>query len=98
MGQMYCFGRLKTTGDNTMYPVPFMDLQGWNLRSVACGATTYAACGEDQAITWGQGGGNGELGYGPDGPKSSANPKLVDFARRRSTSSRWRAASATRCS
>jgi alpha-tubulin suppressor-like RCC1 family protein len=78
MGQMYCFGRLKTTGDNTMYPVPFMDLQGWNLRSVACGATTYAACGEDQAITWGQGGGNGELGYGPDGPKSSANPKLVD--------------------
>ena len=74
MGQMYCFGRLKTTGDNTMYPVPFLDLQGWRLRSVACGATTYAACGEDQAITWGQGAGCGELGYGPEGPKSSANP------------------------
>ena len=39
---------------------------------------TYAACGEDQAITWGQGAGCGELGYGPEGPKSSANPKLVE--------------------
>jgi len=78
MGQMYCFGKLKTNGDNTMYPIPFLDLQGWNLRSVACGATTFAACGEREAITWGQGGGNGELGYGASGPKSSANPKLVD--------------------
>ena len=77
-GQMYCFGKLKTTGDNNMYPIPFLDLQGWRLNAVACGNTTFAACGENNAITWGQGGGNGELGYGPKGPKSSANPKLVD--------------------
>ena len=78
MGQMYCFGKIKTSGDNHMYPVPFLDLQGWNLRSIACGATTFVACGEDQAIAWGQGAGCGELGYGPNGPKSSANPKLID--------------------
>jgi hypothetical protein len=78
MGQMYCFGKVKTSGDNHMYPVPFLDLQGWNLRSIACGATTFVACGEDQAIAWGQGAGCGELGYGASGPKSSANPKLVD--------------------
>ena len=43
MGQMYAFGKLKTTGDNNMYPIPFMDLQGWNIRSMACGNTTFAA-------------------------------------------------------
>lgn len=78
MGQLYCFGKVKTSGDNHMYPTPFLDLQGWNLRSIACGATTFVACGEDQAIAWGQGAGCGELGYGASGPKSSANPKLVD--------------------
>jgi len=78
MGQMYCWGKIKTTGDNHMYPVPFLDLQGWNLRSVACGATTFAVCGETEAVTWGSAGGCGELGYGPKGPKSSANPKIVD--------------------
>ena len=77
-GQMYVWGKPKTSGDNHMYPVPFMDFQGWNLRSVSCGATTFAAAGEDQAITWGQGAGCGELGYGEKGPKSSANPKTVD--------------------
>jgi alpha-tubulin suppressor-like RCC1 family protein len=78
MGQMYCFGKIKTGGDNHMYPVPFLDLQGWNLRSFACGLNTFVACGEDQTIAWGQGGGCGELGYGESGPKSSANPKLID--------------------
>ena len=63
--------------------MPFLDLQGWNLRSIACGATTFVACGEDQAIAWGQGAGCGELGYGASGPKSSANPKLA--------STRWAA-------
>ena len=54
-GQMYSFGKLKKTGDCAMYPVPFYDLQGWGLRSVACGQAIYAAAGDDQAITWGQG-------------------------------------------
>ena len=64
-GQMYCFGKIKNGGDNFMYPVPFMDLQGWNLDSIACGNTTFAAAGDEHAITWGGAGGHGELGYGP---------------------------------
>ena len=36
-GQMYCMGKLKRAGDASMYPVPFYDLQGWGLRSMACG-------------------------------------------------------------
>jgi alpha-tubulin suppressor-like RCC1 family protein len=75
-GQMYAFGKLKTTGDNTMYPVPLMDLQGWVLRDFACGSVTFAGCAEKSAVTWG-GGAYGELGYGPKGKKSSANPDLV---------------------
>ena len=52
---MYSFGKLKKTGDCAMYPVPFYDLQGWGLRSMAGGQAIYAAAGDDQAITWGQG-------------------------------------------
>ena len=55
---MYSFGKLKKSGDCAMYPVPFYDLQGWGLRSVACGQAIYAAAGDDQCITWGQGGGD----------------------------------------
>ena len=75
-GQMYAWGKLKTTGDNQMYPSPLMDLQGWTLRDFACGNVTFAACAEKSAVTWG-GGAYGELGYGPKGKKSSANPDLV---------------------
>ena len=98
MGQMYCWGKIKTTGDNHMYPVPFLDLQGWNLRSVACGATTFAVCGETEAVTWGSAGGCGELGYGPKGPKSLvANPKIGGSMSGKMTRARWRAGGA-RCS
>lgn len=75
-GQLYAFGKLKTTGDNTMYPMPFMDLQGWVLRDFSAGSVTFAACAEKSTATWG-GGMYGELGYGPKGKKSSANPDLV---------------------
>ena len=64
-GQMYSFGKLKKTGDCAMYPVPFYDLQGWKLRSVAGGQAIYAAAGDDQAITWGQGGNSAEDSFGP---------------------------------
>lgn len=75
-GQLYAFGKLKTAGDNTMYPTPFLGLSGWVLRDFACGHVTYAACAEKSAVTWG-GGLYGELGYGPSGKKSSAQPDLV---------------------
>ena len=77
MGQMYCWGKIKTTGDNHMYPVPLLDLQGWNLRSVACGATTFAVCGETEAVTWGSAGDAASSDTDPRDP-SRANPKIVD--------------------
>ena len=76
MGQLYAFGKLKVSGDNTMFPMPQMDLQGWVLRDFASGAVTFATCANESAVTWGAGG-YGELGYGPNGKKSSACPDLV---------------------
>jgi len=55
------WGKLKTTtpctpSDNTMYPKPFQDLSGWAVRSMACGASTYAVAaaggGDESTITW----------------------------------------------
>lgn len=54
-GQLMAWGKLKTT-DNTMYPKAFQDLSGWRVRSMACGASTYAvaatAGSEESTITW----------------------------------------------
>lgn len=72
-GQLFGWGKLKTSGDNFMYPYPMYDLQGWNVRSMACGPNTYAIAADYSVIIWGQAVA-GELGYGPDGKKSSANP------------------------
>ena len=77
-GQMYLWGKPKATGDTTMYPKPLMDLNGWNIRSVACGNGTFAVAAEKSAITWGTAL-HQELGYGPTGKKSSANPDTVKY-------------------
>ncbi|KAK9806651.1 hypothetical protein WJX73_004262 [Symbiochloris irregularis] len=85
-GTLVCWGKLKVSGDNTMYPKPiFHDLQGWGIRHMACGNATFAVAAEYQephrqnaavehsTITWGNAL-YGELGYGSSGKKSSANP------------------------
>ncbi|XP_058091066.1 uncharacterized protein LOC131237364 [Magnolia sinica] len=77
-GQLYMWGKLKTTGDEWMYPKPVMDLSGWNIRCMDSG-NMHHFCGADEScISWGQAQ-YGELGYGPDAQKSSANPKKVDI-------------------
>mmetsp|Transcript_4294 Transcript_4294/g.9316 ORF Transcript_4294/g.9316 Transcript_4294/m.9316 type:complete len:473 (+) Transcript_4294:148-1566(+) len=72
-GQLYTWGKLKVSGDNQMYPQAMMDMSGWNVRSVACGPTHYVIAADNSTITWGHAT-NGELAYGPNGKKSSANP------------------------
>jgi alpha-tubulin suppressor-like RCC1 family protein len=67
-GQLYMWGRVKTTGDNWMYPKPVLDLSGWSIRSLDCGNTTSLAAAEESCISWGTAL-YGELGYGPTGPK-----------------------------
>ena len=59
-----------------MYPKPFLELSGWMPRAFSAGAVTFAVCSETSTITWG-GASYGELGYGPAGKKSSANPDKV---------------------
>ncbi|RZC66598.1 hypothetical protein C5167_010302 [Papaver somniferum] len=76
-GQMYMWGKIKSTGDDWMYAKPLMDLSGWNIRCMDSGATHNFVGADQSCISWGHSQ-NGELGYGPKGPKSSANPKKVD--------------------
>ncbi len=76
-GMLYCWGKLKVSGDNQMYPIAYDGLMGWDIKSLSCGATTFgcsaSAGGEQSVITWGQAM-YGELGYGEGGKKSSAMP------------------------
>lgn len=77
-GQVYYWGKIKTSGDSNMYPKPLLELSGHNLRHFASGAVTFSCCmaGEKMCVTWG-GALYGELGYGKGGKKSSANPEPV---------------------
>eukprot|EP00899_Mesostigma_viride_P007600 jgi/Mesvir1/16841/Mv15734-RA.1 len=74
--QLYVWGKVKPSSDCIMYPKPMLEISGWHLRHLSCGKTTWACCAEESAITWGQAS-SGELGYGPRGPKSCANPDKV---------------------
>lgn len=80
-GQLYMWGKVKAVGENWMYPKPVFDLSGWNVRCMDCGNMSSMvgadAGAESSCISWGTAS-YGELGYGPDGPKSSANPKKVE--------------------
>ncbi|KAJ0964175.1 hypothetical protein J5N97_029297 [Dioscorea zingiberensis] len=77
-GQLYMWGKIKATGDDWMYPKPVMDLSGWNIRCMDSGNMHHAIGADDACISWGHAQ-YGELGYGPLGPKSSANPKKVEI-------------------
>ncbi|KAM7257154.1 hypothetical protein ACFE04_012895 [Oxalis oulophora] len=76
-GQLYMWGKMKNTGDDWMYPKPLMDLSGWNLRCMDSGNMNHFVGADSSCISWGLAQ-NGELGYGPNGQKSSAAPKKVD--------------------
>lgn len=77
-GQLYMWGKVKQTGDNWMYPKPVFDLSGWHIRCMDFGYTHNMCGADDSCIGWGVSQ-NGELGFGPLGPKSSANPKKIDI-------------------
>ncbi|KAJ4840317.1 hypothetical protein Tsubulata_036838 [Turnera subulata] len=77
-GQLYMWGKIKNTGDDWMYPKPLMDLSGWNLRCMDSGGMHHFVGADNSCISWGHAQ-HGELGYGPNGQKSSAVPKKVDI-------------------
>ncbi|KAK9129577.1 hypothetical protein Sjap_010064 [Stephania japonica] len=77
-GQLYMWGKIKSTGDDWMYPKPLMDLSGWHIRCMDSGSMHYFCGADESCISWGHAQ-YGELGYGPSGQKSSSNPKKVDI-------------------
>ncbi|KAJ8540934.1 hypothetical protein K7X08_001750 [Anisodus acutangulus] len=77
-GQLYMWGKIKSTGDDSMYPKPLLDLSGWNLRCMDSGNMHHFVGADSSCISWGHAQ-SGELGYGPNGQKSSALPKKVDI-------------------
>lgn len=72
----YLWGLQKRTGEANMYPKPIQDLYGWNVRSVACSATSVVVAADDSVIAWGPSPTYGELGFG-EMSKSSTTPKEV---------------------
>lgn len=54
--QLVSWGKLKASGDNTMYPKLVYEVAGWKIHSIACGAATYAISAsngdEPSTITW----------------------------------------------
>ncbi|XP_057974544.1 uncharacterized protein LOC131162257 [Malania oleifera] len=77
-GQLYMWGKIKNAGDDWMYPKPLMDLSGWNIRCMDSGQMHHFVGADASCISWGHAQ-YGELGYGPNGQKSSAVPKKVDI-------------------
>lgn len=77
-GQLYMWGKIKNTGDDWMYPKPLMDLSGWNIRCMDSGNMHHFVGADASCISWGHAQ-YGELGFGPNGQKSSAMPKKVDI-------------------
>jgi alpha-tubulin suppressor-like RCC1 family protein len=76
--QLFAWGKLKTNGDSFTAPTPLTDLSGWNIRQMSCGPGTFAVAADSSCIAWGASVSGGELGQGPGGKKSSANPVKVD--------------------
>ena len=73
----YSWGITKKTGEANTYPKPLYDLQGWVIKTLACGATSTVLAAEQSIISWGGSPTFGELGYGKGKPKSSTKPQQV---------------------
>jgi len=64
------------TRECTMYPKPFSDLQGWNVRLVGCGNKHVVVAADDAVIVWGVQTQSGEIGLGEQ-RKSSSKPDFM---------------------
>lgn len=58
-----------------MYPIPYHELSGWNIKSLSCGSSTFACAAtyanEKSTITWGHSNGYRWAGGGDDGLSGS---------------------------
>jgi len=72
----FMFGQYKISGEANMYPKMVDDLQGWNVRCIACNQYGYIACADDSVIASQPSPAYGTMGMG-EKVKSSAAPKIV---------------------
>jgi len=72
--ELYMCGRVKKTGDSWLALRAHQELNGWFVRSMSGGPGFMTVSADESVISWGTAF-YGELGYGPDGAKSSVNPK-----------------------
>lgn len=71
LGQTFLCGVTKKTAEANMYPKPFHDLSGWNVRDMGCAQTSVVIVADNATIVWGGAPCFGELGLGEE-RKSSA--------------------------
>lgn len=76
-GLLYFWGQSKSSGEATMYPKNVQDLNGWNIRAVACANKSTVVVADESMISWGPSPTWGELGYGENKSKSSTTPQEV---------------------
>lgn len=79
-GHGYYFGKHKVAGEATMHPtiLDFMANNGHKISHLGAGNMhVVISTSEGQTVSYGMGG-YGELGYGKDGARSSAQPKFID--------------------
>ena len=50
---LYMFGQQKRNADANMYPKIVTDLNGWDVKKVACGNTSIILTADDSVISWG---------------------------------------------
>jgi len=75
---LYQWGITKKSGECDTRPQMLNQVQGWRIRTQACGNTSMIIGSQESLIAWGPGPTYGELGYGPDAPKSSTTSKEVE--------------------
>jgi len=73
----YMFGQYTTNKEANMYPKFMEDLQGWNVRHVACGGSGFLICADDSVIGSQPSPGYGQLAMGIN-KKASAPPILLN--------------------
>jgi len=72
----YMFGQFGSNKEANMYPKFMDDLQGWNVRDVACGQSGFTICADDEVIGSQPSPGFGQLAMGKT-KKASAPPMLI---------------------
>jgi len=73
-GVLYFWGQTKSSGEANMYPKIVTDLQGWEIKKMACTYKCIVTAADDSVVAWGPSPTFGEMCFGED-VKSSTKPK-----------------------